>query len=121
VCCCSSAAKPVRHTPLWTFFPASLDDPAVPTAARAARYGDPAWARFAAERRPGGRQGLGRRPVRRRAQGYATEGCAAVVGGSVTGIGSGGDVSTWLERVGLDVTDVFLTREDDVLAKVEAS
>jgi hypothetical protein len=44
-----------------------------------------------------------------------------VVGGSVTGIGSGGDVSTWLERVGLDVTDVFLTREDGVLAKVERS
>ena len=40
---------------MWTFFPASLDDPAVPTAARTARYGDPAWARFATEAGAGAR------------------------------------------------------------------
>jgi UDP:flavonoid glycosyltransferase YjiC (YdhE family) len=48
-------ARRLREAPLWTFFPASLDEPAVPTAARTARYGDPAWGQFTTEAGAGAR------------------------------------------------------------------
>jgi hypothetical protein len=50
-------ARRLRETPWWTLFPTSLDDPSMPTATGAARYRDPAWARFAAE------VGAGARPL----------------------------------------------------------
>jgi len=45
-------ARRLRETPWWTLFPASMDDPLMPTAAVTVRYRDPGWARFAAEARP---------------------------------------------------------------------
>jgi UDP:flavonoid glycosyltransferase YjiC (YdhE family) len=48
-------ARRIHETPLWTFFPASLDDPGIPTAARTTRYRDPAWAQFATQAPGAGR------------------------------------------------------------------